>query len=70
MTLSEEIIQHIQALPESLKSEVLDFIEYLELKHSKVEEEIDWSALSLSSAMSDMEKEPILYSIADLKEHF
>lgn len=70
MTLTEEIIQHIQTLPEPLKSEVLDFIEYLELKSKKVEEEIDWSALSLSSAMRGMEKETTPYSMDDLKERF
>ena len=70
MTLTEEIIQHIQTLPEPLKVEVLDFVEYLELKSKKVEEEIDWSVLSLSSAMRGMEKETTHYSIGDLKERF
>lgn len=70
MTLIEEIIQHIQTLPEPLKAEVLDFVEYLELKSKKVEEEIDWSDLSLSSAMRGMEKETTPYTISDLKERF
>jgi len=70
MTLTEEIIHHIQTLPDPLKAEVLDFVEYLELKTKKVEEEIDWSALSLSSAMRGMEKELTPYTIGDLKEHF
>lgn len=70
MTLTEEIIQHVQTLPELLKAEVLDFVEYLELKTKKVQEEIDWSALSLSSEMRGLEKEATLYSVSDLKERF
>ena len=35
MTLTEEILQHVQTLPESVKAEVLDFVEYLELKARK-----------------------------------
>lgn len=70
MTLTEEIFQHIQALPESLKAEVLDFVEYLELKSKKNEEEADWSTLSLSFAMRGMESEPTSYTIDDLKERF
>lgn len=70
MTLTEEIIQHIQALPEPLKAEVLDFVEYLELKSRKSEEDAEWSALSLNSAMKGMEKETALYSAEDLKERF
>ena len=69
MSLTEEIIQHIETLPESLKVEVLDFVEYLELK-SKEGEEAQWSALSLSFAMRGMEKEPSIYTSDDLKERF
>jgi len=70
MTLTEQIVQHLQALPEPLKAEVLDFVEYLEIKSKKSEEEMDWSVLSLSFAMRGMEKEPAPYTIGDLKEHF
>lgn len=70
MTLTEEIVHHIQSLPDSLKAEVLDFVEYLEIKSKKSEEEIDWSALSLSFAMRSMEKELTPYTIGDLKERF
>lgn len=70
MTLTEEILQHIQTLPESVKAEVLDFVEYLELKSKKVEEEVDWSALSLAFAMRGMEKEATPYTMSDLKERF
>ena len=70
MTLTEEILQHVQTLPESVKAEVLDFVEYLELKSKKVEEEVEWSDLSLSYAMRGMEKETTPYSINDLKERY
>jgi len=70
MTLAEEIIHHIQTLSDPLKAEVLDFVEYLELKSKKVAEEVDWSALSLSSAMRGMEKETTPYTLTDLKERF
>ncbi|HLG30956.1 MAG TPA: DUF2281 domain-containing protein [Candidatus Brocadiales bacterium] len=74
MALTEEILQHIQTLPEAFKAEVLDFIEYLELKAERSKkgegEEIDWSTLSLSFAMRGMEKESTPYTIDDLKERF
>lgn len=70
MNLTEEIIQHVQTLPEPLKAEVLDFVEYLELKTKKIEEEVDWSALSISTAMRGLEKEATPYSLSDLKERF
>lgn len=70
MTLTEQIVQHLQTLPEPLKAEVLDFVEYLEVKSKKNEEEMDWSALSLSFAMRGMENAHTPYTIGDLKEHF
>jgi hypothetical protein len=66
MTVMEKIMQHIQSLPESLQTEVLDFVEYLEVKIGK--NEAEWTAFSLSSAMRGMEGEPPLYSVQDLKE--
>ena len=35
MSLAENIIKHIQNLPESVQAEVLDFVEYLESKINK-----------------------------------
>jgi len=73
MTLPEKIIQHLQKLPESVQAEVLDFVEYLELKvgrHQNIQEERDWSTFSLSYAMRGMEDEQISYSANDLKEVF
>lgn len=73
MTLPEKIIQHLQKLPESVQAEVLDFVEYLELKvgrHQIIQDERDWSTLSLSYAMRGMEDEQTSYSPNDLKEIF
>ncbi|MBI2211902.1 MAG: DUF2281 domain-containing protein [Deltaproteobacteria bacterium] len=73
MTLPEKIIQHLQKLPESVQAQVLDFVEYLELKvgrHQDIQDERDWSALSLSYAMRGMEDEQTSYSANDLKEVF
>lgn len=73
MTLPEKIIQHLQKLPESVQAEVLDFVEYLELKvgrHQNIQDERDWSTLSLSYAMRGMEDEQTFYSANDLKEVF
>lgn len=73
MTLTEEILEHIRALPEPLQAEVLNFVQYVESKierSGKGQEETDWSILSLSLAMRGIENEPALYSTSDLKERF
>ena len=73
MTIREAVLQHLQTLPESSQTEVLDFIEFLEMKAgigSNGREQTDWSGLSLSQAMRGMENEPSLYTISDLKEVF
>lgn len=67
MNLSEEIFPHVQTLAESLKVEVLDFVEYLQLKSKESDEEKNRSTLSLSSAMRGLEDEPASYEIDDLK---
>lgn len=66
MSLEEQIIKQIHELPESKKSEVLDFVEYLRTKT----DEKDWLALTLSSAMRGMEDEDSLYTLDDLKESY
>lgn len=64
MSLEDKIMKEIQDLPESKKVEVLDFVEYLKTRT----DDRDWSALSLSSAMRDMEDEDSPYSLGDLQE--
>jgi hypothetical protein len=67
MTLSEKISHEVQALPEAIQREVLDFVEFLKTRRTHVEDEA-WAAFSLTQAMRGMEDEPDLYSTADLKE--
>ena len=72
MALSEEILEHLEKLPEPFQAEVLDFVEYLESKISrgnrKDSEDKDWSKFSLSLAMQGVEDDCSLYSIEDIKE--
>ena len=69
MTLDEKIQKYVQKLPRSLQEELLDFVEYLVMKAEQQERQ-DWSTLSLSSAMRDMDEEPVSYNSSDLKETF
>jgi len=69
MSLANKIINNVKELPELKQIEVLDFIEYLKLKTER-QENIEWSTLSLSSAMRGMENEQSYYSLNDLKESF
>jgi len=74
MTIAEAIIQHVKGLPESAQTEVLNFVEYIEDKTQKTRDraidQFDWSALSISQAMRDMESEASPYSSEDFKEVF
>ncbi len=69
MTLDEKIYRYAQKLPYSFQEEVFDFVQYLLMKAERQENQ-DWTSLSLSSAMRDMEDEPSLYSLADLRVIF
>lgn len=70
MTLSEKIAQQVHLLPESAQREVLDFVELLQGRSRRHEEDDEWSHFSLSQAMRGMEQEPDLYSVDDLREVF
>ena len=73
MTTVQVIAQHIEALPEDARREVLDFMEFLEYKAKpsvKHEGDEAWSPFSLASAMRGMEDEFSPYTTADLKEAF
>lgn len=69
MTLDEKIRQIAQKLPHSFQEELFDFVQYLLMKAEQQEKQ-EWASLSLSSAIRDMEDEPILYSLSDLKVVF
>jgi hypothetical protein len=66
MTLSEKISHEVQALPEAIQREVLDFVEFLKARRPHVDDEA-WNAFSLAQAMRGLEDEPDLYSKADLR---
>lgn len=66
MTLDEKIYQQVQGLPQSLQEELLDFVQFLLMKAEQREKQ-EWLALSLSSALKDMDNEPVLYSLTDIK---
>lgn len=69
MTLDEKIHRYVQKLPYSFQEELFDFVQYLLMKAEQQEKQ-DWTSLSLSSAMRDMEDEPTLYSISDIRVSF
>ena len=69
MTLDEKIRQYAQKLPRSFQEELFDFLQYLLMKAEQQEKQ-DWASLSLSSAMRDMEGDPALYSISDIRVNF
>ena len=73
MTLTEKICSHIENLPETYQAEVLDFVEFLEIKSKRVrdrdaDERATWSRFSLSQAMRGMEDEEDLYSLDDVED--
>ena len=69
MTLDEKIQQYVQKLPRSFQEELLDFVEYLVMK-AEQQEQHEWSSVSLSSAMRDLEEEQVSYSLSDLRVTF
>lgn len=69
MTLDEKIYRYAQKLPLSFQEELFDFVQYLLMKAEQQEKQ-DWASLSLTSAMRDMEDEPALYSISDIRVNF
>jgi hypothetical protein len=69
MTIEEKIRLYTQKLPYSLQEELLDFVQYLVAKAGQQENQ-DWTSLSLSSAIRDMENEPDLYNVSDIRISF
>ena len=69
MTLDEKIHQYVQKLPQSFQEELLDYVEYLVMKAEQQEKQ-DWTSLSLSSAMRNMEDESALYDDSDIRVTF
>ncbi|MCB9143726.1 MAG: hypothetical protein H6635_00025 [Anaerolineales bacterium] len=69
MTLDEKIHRYAQKLPYSFQEELFDFVQYLLMKAEQQEKQ-EWASLSLTSAMRDIEDEPVLYSISDIQVSF
>jgi len=77
MTITERISDYVKRLPPSFQVEALDYVEFLFLKaqkdaaESSFDEDRDWLAFSLASAMRGMEEEdePV-YTLDDLKVVF
>jgi len=74
MPVTDRIHEHVRKLPEAMQAEVLHFVEFLLSKAERASDEADendWSRLSLSLAMRDMESEDgPTYTRNDLKEVF
>ena len=66
MVMSQKIHEFIEKLPPAYEEEVVDFLAYL-LSKVEREENRNWSEVSITYAMRDMEDEPSDYSVADLK---
>jgi len=63
MTVAEQIVQHLNSLPETAQAEVLDFVEFPESRSNNA----NWSGFSLTQAMRGMESEESPYSLNDIK---
>ncbi|MDI6739519.1 MAG: hypothetical protein QME74_04050 [Candidatus Edwardsbacteria bacterium] len=73
MTIKQAIVQRLVYLPEATQREILDFIEFLEIRQANqtaIREDRDWSLFSLASAMREMEAEESPYTLTDIKESF
>ncbi len=71
MTVAQAIQKHIASLPENTLQEVLDFVEFLEMKRAATAtppHDQSWSNFSLASAMHGLESEESPYTLADIRE--
>ncbi len=66
MVMNQTIQKYIEKLPASYQETVVDFLAFL-LDKAEREQDVEWSNISLTYAMRDMEDEPSEYSVADLK---
>ncbi len=69
MALDERTYPDIRMLPPSLQKELFSFLDDL-LMRAEDRERGNWTSLSLSFAMRDMEDEEPLYTLSDLKVVF
>ncbi|MBV6452066.1 MAG: hypothetical protein MHPDNHAH_02816 [Anaerolineales bacterium] len=66
MVMNQTIQKYIEKLPASYQETVVDFLAFL-LDKAEREQDVEWSNISLTYAMRDMEDDPSEYSVADLK---
>ena len=70
MTLAQKIYQKVEKLPESVQVEIMDFVDFIDLKKGHLSDP-EWKDFSVSSAMRGMENESFPeYTANDLKEKF
>ncbi len=66
------IVDHLTSLPDVAQLEVLDFVEFLQIRKMHYEErradDTSWNNFSLASAMKGMEDEDTPYTSADIIE--
>ena len=67
MNISAKLLENINRLPESKQLELAAFVERL-TQTADGEEELNWSDLSLTSAVRGMENKEFPYTVNDLKE--
>lgn len=73
MTTMELIAEKVKKLPNEKQKEVLDFVEFLNLKSAgnEEDEDIEWSQFSLAAATDETGAEDgPEYTLADLKERY
>ena len=72
MVVSEQINEKIEKLPVAIQQEVLDFVDFVSERASRLDartEDEQWQDFSLSQAMKGLEEEEFTeYTEADLKE--
>ena len=69
MNITAKLLENINKLPESKQLELADFVERL-TQTADDEEGLNWSDLSVASAIRGMENEEFPYTIDDLKETY
>ncbi|HUU42020.1 MAG TPA: DUF2281 domain-containing protein [Desulfatiglandales bacterium] len=70
MTTLEKIVENLKTMPESVQTEVLDYVNYLKFKEDLGGDNYNWGEFSLNSAMRGIAEEPSPYGVQDIKEKF
>ena len=72
-----ELLKTVQSLPKEKQSEVFDFVAYLAARCGVATDavhdewtETEFAEFSIRQAVRGMEKDPVRYTLDDLKEHW